>query len=117
MTSSPPSIVVLIQTDPSSTHRAAEGIRIALGLSTGPNPLTIILLGKALMLLTEEVFDTTEGEILEKHLPVIQELDIPILIPEGSQSTLPLDTNFAIQETPLPELGKILASADRTLVF
>jgi hypothetical protein len=117
MTSPPPTIVVLIQTDPSSTHRAAEGIRIALGLSTGPNPLTIILLGKALILLTDEAFDSTEGEILEKHLPVIQELEIPILIPEGSQSTLSLDTNFAIQENSLQELGKILASVDRTLVF
>ena len=117
MTSSPPSIVVLIQTDPSSSHRAAEGIRIALGLSTGPNPLTIILLGQALKLLTDEAFDTNEGEMLEKHLPVIQELEIPIVIPKGSQTTFPLDSNFAIQESSVDALGKLLASADRTLVF
>ena len=46
----PEKIVVLLREDPMTTGRPVEGLRIALGLSTGSNPLTIILLGKARIL-------------------------------------------------------------------
>ena len=34
--------VVLLREDPMTSGRPVEGLRIALGLSTGNNPLTII---------------------------------------------------------------------------
>ena len=40
-------IVVLICEDPITSHRPVEALRIALGLSTGPNPITIVFMGKA----------------------------------------------------------------------
>ena len=36
------------------------------------------------MLLTEETSDVVDLEILERYLPVIQELQLPIVVPEGS---------------------------------
>lgn len=111
------SVVVVIQEDPMKTHRAAEGLRIALGLSTGPNPLTIILLSHALSLLTDEAAEAVAADILEKYLPVVQELGIPIVIPEGSLARFPIDPEFAVRETSLSNIASLVSHADRVLVF
>ena len=68
----PKQLIVLIRVDPNQTHRASEALRIALGLSTGPNPISIILLNNARQLVSDDAYDLPDGEILEKHLPVIQ---------------------------------------------
>ena len=113
----PHKIVVLIRDDPSQTHRPVEALRIALGLSTGQNPLTIVLLDKARNLLTEDASDSIDGEILERHLPIIQELQIPIVIPEGSQKELPIDHSYSITEVSASGITSLLLEADRVLVF
>lgn len=110
-------IVVLLREDPMLTHRPVEGLRIALGLSTGPNPLSIILLGKARMLLTEDALDVVDAEILEKHLPVIQELEIPLVIPKGSSEEFSIDPDFSVQEATLPEIHSQLNDAHRVMVL
>lgn len=113
----PKNLVVLIREDPENTHRASEAIRIALGLSTGPNPLTIILLDKARMLISEEAYDLPDGEMLEKYLPAIQNLEIPIVVPTGSKVTLSLDEEFSVTERDPSQISLLLSDAERVLVF
>ena len=48
----PTSIVVVIQEDPQKSGRAVEALRIALGLGAGENPLTVVLLNQAPLLLS-----------------------------------------------------------------
>ena len=110
-------LVVLIREDPSKTHRASEAIRIALGLSTGPNPISIVLLNNARQLVSKDAYDLPEGEILEKHLPVIKNLEIPIIIPTGSRETFPIDEEFAIQESSPSQMASLLGQADCVLTF
>ena len=112
-----PSILVLIQSNPLETHRPTEGLRIALGLSTGVSSLTIVLLGQARILLTEETGDVVDGEILERHLPVIQELGLAIVVPEGSTAAFPCDPKFAVREVSLAGITSLLCQADRVLTF
>ena len=111
------SILVLIQSNPLETHRPTEGLRIALGLSTGSASVTVVLLGQARMLVSEETSDVVDGEILERHLPVIQELQLPIVVPEGSATAFALDPEFALREVPLSGISSLLCQADRVLVF
>ncbi len=113
----PKHIVVLIREDPTTSHRAAEAIRIALGLSTGPNPISIILLNNARQLVSDDTDDLPDGEILEKHLPVIKNLEIPIFLPLGSKELLPIDPEFAIQESSPAQMASLLEQADRVLAF
>ncbi len=113
----PKNIVVLIAEDPNNSHRASEAIRIALGLSTGPNPLQIILLGNAKYLITEEAFDLPDGEMLEKYLPSIQGLEIPIFVDADSTKTWNFDPDFSVQELGQGQLEHLLVHADRVLVF
>lgn len=111
------SILVLIQSNPLETHRPTEGLRIALGLSTGAASVTIVLLGQARMLLSEETDDVVDAEILERHLPVIQELELPIMVPEGTATAFPVDPEFAVREVSQPDITSLLCQADRVLVF
>ncbi|MDR4493280.1 MAG: hypothetical protein AB7P17_03235 [Nitrospirales bacterium] len=113
----PKNIVVLIREDPQKSHRAAEAVRIALGLSTGPNPLKIILLNKAKVLISEEAYDLPEADMLEKYLPVIQNLQIPIFLNKESHESLALDPEFSTQTLSDEEITKILGEADRVLAF
>jgi hypothetical protein len=113
----PLQIIILICEDPTKSHRPVEGLRIALGLSTGPNPLTIIVMGRARLLLTDEISEVIDSEILEKHIPVVQELDIKILLPTGSQNEFSFDPDFSISETPTSEIASLISQANRVLVF
>ncbi|MCA9462298.1 MAG: hypothetical protein KC563_01680 [Nitrospira sp.] len=113
----PKNIVVLIREDPQKSHRASEAIRIALGLSTGPNPLKIILIGHAKYLVTEEAYDLPDGEMLEKYLPVIQNLNIPVLLDREFQEKMSYDSEFSLQKLSNVEMAGIVADADRVLVF
>lgn len=110
-------LVMLIREDPTQSHRASEAIRIALGLSTGPNPISIVLLNNARQLVSDDVYDLPDGEILEKYLPVIKNLEIPIFLPIGSRETFPIDEEFTIQESSSAQMATLLEQADRVLVF
>lgn len=113
----PPSIVVVIQKDPRKSGRAVEALRIALGLGTGDNPMTVVLLDHAPLLLSTDTDDIIDVEILEKHLPVFKEFKIPFILQENSRSRFHLDTDFHIREAPASDIAATIAAADRTLVF
>ena len=99
------------------THRPVEGLRIALGLSTGTAALTIVLLGRARLLLTEEAGDVIDADILERHLPAVQELGLDLVVPEGSANDFSLNKEFAVREMSNSDIAGLLCQANRSLVF
>lgn len=113
----PPSIVTVIREDPRKTPRAVEALRIALGLSTGDNPLTVVLLNQAPRLLSEDLDDLQDMDILEKYLPSFKHLKIPFVVPSGALSSFSIDAGFTVREAPAEEAASLLAAADRALVF
>ncbi len=113
----PPSIIVVIHEDPRKTHRAVEALRIALGLGTGDNPLTVVLLDQAPLLLREDQDDLVDGEILEKYLPSLKQLQIPFVVPSGAGLHFNLDPEFKIREARPPEIESLISASDRVLVF
>jgi hypothetical protein len=112
-----PSVVVVIRDDPRKTHRPVEALRIALGLSTGENPLTVVLLGQAPLLLGEDVDDIVDGEVLEKYLPSLKQLEIPFVVQSGAQSSFSIDPDFKISDASPSQISALVAAADRVLVF
>lgn len=111
------SIVVVIREDPLKTHRAVEALRIALGLSTGENPLTIVLLDRAPLLLSEDTEDIVDGDILEKYLPSLKQLEIPFVVSSGTCSEFSFASGFIAKEASPPEIASLIAESDRVLVF
>ena len=113
----PPSVVVVIREDPQKSHRAVEALRIALGLSTGENPLSVVLLGQASLMISEEPEDIVDGEIMEKYLPSFKYLKIPFSVPIGTGVRFDLDPEFDIRELSEEALRAAIAGSDRILVF
>ena len=113
----PNNIIVILREDPMTSHRPVEGLRIALGLSTGTVPLSIVLLGKARTLLTDDALDVVDAEILEQYLPSIQNLQIPIIIPRGSNEELVIAPEFSVEEKSFQEIHSRLSESDRVMVL
>ena len=113
----PPNIVVLIREDPHKTHRAVEALRIALGLAAGENPLTVVLLGEARALLTADPEDLVDGDILEKYLPSLKQLEIPFLVATGACRDIDCDPAFHVSESSPEEIRRVIATADRVVAF
>lgn len=110
-------VVVVILEDPLKSHRAVEALRIALGLSAGENPVTIVLLNGAPALLGSDQDDIIDGEILEKHLPVLKELQVPFVLPQGASARFSLDPEFKVREDSPENIGTLIRSAGRVFFF
>ena len=113
----PPTIVVVIREDPKKTPKPVEGLRIALGLSSGENPLSIILLQQSPTLLVEDEEDIQDIEILEKYLPSLKQLQIPFITEIGTQTNFDIDPDFNVRETTKEEIASLVSTADRAVIF
>lgn len=109
-------VAVVIAEDPTKTHRPVEALRIALGLCAGDHDTTVVLLGKAPLLLTDETDDVVDVDILEKYRPSFAQLTVPFIIESDSQVAVHRD-EFSVARKAPREIRDLLQSADRTLVF
>ena len=106
-------VAVVIAEDPTTTHRPVEALRIALGLCAGDHATTIVLLGRAPLLLTDE---TDDVDILEKYRPSLAQLNVPFIVQSG-EATDGLRNEFSVTRKSAGEIRSLLQSCDRTLVF
>lgn len=109
-------IAVVIQEDPRKTHRPVEALRIALGLAAGSHIITVVLLGAAVYLLSEETEDIIDVDILEKYLPSIEQLKIPFIL-EDTQRQIPVRSEFHINRNMEDAISTFIRSMDCVLVF
>jgi len=109
-------VAVVIREDPRETHRPVEALRIALGLVAGSHVTTVVLLGEAVRLLYTDVDDVVDVDILEKYLPSIQQLEVPFLLPAGTDRSS-IRADFAARYEPDDAIRRFVQSVDRTLIF
>jgi len=109
-------IVVVISEDPCVTARPVEALRIALGLCAGDHETTIVLLGRASMLLMDDTEEIIDVDILEKYLPSFKYLSVPFVVESGT----PIDAwsdDFSVTPRTADEIRRLVQSADRSLIF
>ncbi len=109
-------IAVVISEDPTRTHRPVEALRIALGLCAGDHETTVVLLGKSSLLLTDDIDDVIDVDILEKYRDSFAQLSVPFMVASGPAANGLLDQFSVASKTP-QEIRSFLQSVDRTLVF
>ena len=109
-------VTVVIGEDPTTTHRPVEALRIALGLCAGDHETTIVLLGRASLLLTDDTDDVVDVDILEKYRPSLAQLGVPFIVETGT-ATPALHDEFSVTHKSPGEIRSLLQSADRALVF
>lgn len=109
-------IAVVISDDPCVTSRPVEALRIALGLCAGDHETTVILLGRAPLLLMEDTKETLDVDILEKYLPSFKHLSVPFIVETGAAIDMWSD-KFSVASLPMDDIRQLLRSVDRSLVF
>ena len=109
-------IAVVISEDPRVTARPVEALRIALGLCAGDHETTVVLLGRASLLLMEDTEEIVDVDILEKYLPSFKHLSVPFIVePETAMDSWSDD--FSVTTLPVDEIRQFVRSVDRNLVF
>ena len=112
----PKNVAVIIREDPRSTHRPVEALRIALGLVAGTHQTTVVLLGEAVRLLSEDTDDLVDGEILEKYLPSIEQLEVQFVLADSTDRSQ-VRPEFSIRYESADTIRGLIQSMDRTLIF
>ena len=109
-------IALVIQEDPRVTHRPVEALRIALGLVAGSHHTTVVLLGEARRLLSEDIDEIVDVDILEKYLPTVQHLQIPFLL-QSQTDRSSISSDFSVTFETDDRIRSFIQSVDRTLIF
>lgn len=109
-------VVVVISEDPCVTARPVEALRIALGLCSGDHETTVVLLGRASMLLTDDTEEIIDVDILEKYLPSLKDLSVPFIVEAGTPMDA-LSDDLSVMARTADEIRRLVQSADRSLIF
>ena len=109
-------IAVVISEDPCVTARPVEALRIALGLCAGDHETTVVLLGRASLLLKEDTEEIIDVDVLEKYLPSFKHLSVPFIVEAGTAMDTWSDDFSVTTRTP-DEIRQLVQSADRSLIF
>lgn len=109
-------IAVVIAEDPMKSHRPVEALRIALGLCAGDHETTVVLLGQAPLLITDEIDDVVDVDILEKYRPSFSQLSVPFIV-ESPSAVQGLLSQFSVTSKTPQEIQSFIQTVDRALVF
>jgi sulfur relay (sulfurtransferase) DsrF/TusC family protein len=109
-------IAVVISEDPCVTARPVEALRIALGLCAGDHETTVVLLGRASILLREDTEEIIDVDVLEKYLPSFKHLSVPFVVEAGTAMAALAD-DFSVTTRTADEIRRLVQSADRSLIF
>lgn len=112
----PKNLAVVIREDPRVSHRPVEALRIALGLAAGSHNITVVLLGEAVRLLSEDSDDIVDVDILEKYLPSLEQLEIPFLL-QHDRPLVELRGGFKTRNESDERIHQFVQSVDSALVF
>jgi len=111
-------VLVLISSNPATSRRPCEGIRIALGLASGGHEVSVVLTNDAPLLLTKAVEETVDGEMALKFLTTLCSLISVFLIDEAHITPLDLsDVHYATAPLSTESLSKKIAATDCFLSF
>ncbi len=105
-----PSLLFLLTSDPRTTARPAEAIRVAAGLGAWKKvAITVYLRGPAIRALGEWVDELRDEDNYTRYLPLLVEAGRPIYVqagaPELAELGVPSHDSMAIDDQQLAELA------------
>ena len=99
-----PKTLVLIETDPRTSHRPAEGIRIAAGIGAWKKTeVTLLLRGPAGYSLQEYADELVDEDNFVRYLPIVAEAPRPIYLEDSFTDTAALKGSAFSYEIIPPE--------------
>src|SRR5262252_4540137 len=112
-------VLVIVSEDPRVSHRANEGIRIALGVVAGENPVQVVLSGPAVHLLDEDTDDLVDGDDIAKFRASLRALGVPFHVEASARpSTAEWNADgHPILPITAEGIAALLSKATRFVVF
>ena len=111
---------ILIRSDPMVSHRPAEALRVAIGLSGGDaEKINILFMDDATAIVSEDPFDFEEGEAIEGHLEAMNEYGMRFYVEDTSFSgkhTTP-ETQANTIKVSLQDIAEMLRRSRNVLIF
>lgn len=114
-----PLVVFIVDSDPRSSHRPAEAVRVAAGIGTWKKAhVRLVLRGEAVRALGEWVDDLKDEDNFTRYLPIIRDWGHPVYVEPDAPALADLgeaSTPFAPLDTA--GLARLCASATSVLRF
>jgi hypothetical protein len=112
-------VLVLISVDPRQSHRANEAMRIALGVVSGENDVTVVLTGPAVHLLDADTDDLVDGDDIAKFRANLRAVGVPFHVEGGA---VPADADWNADGHPIvrvtaADIAALVRGSRRALVF
>ncbi|HSE93713.1 MAG TPA: DsrE family protein [Methylomirabilota bacterium] len=113
-------VLVVISTDPRSSHRAFEALRIGVGIVAGENEVTFVLADGAVHLLDDDTDALVDGDDIAKFRATLRTMDVPFHV--EASAVPPSDAEWNVEHHPVvtvsrDEIAALARRARRALVF
>src|SRR5882724_6472666 len=108
-----PTVLILIASDPRTSHRPAEAIRIAAGIGVWKTvEMTVYLREAAVLALSEDAEGFVDEENYTRYLPMVRDFGRPIYVQRGA-ALLPKPgaTSLKFEELDDDELARLAAGS------
>jgi hypothetical protein len=112
-------ILFIVDSDPRSSHKPAEAVRIAAGVGVWEKvEITLYLRGAAVLALGEFADDLVDGENFARYLPVLAESRQAFLVQREAPSLKELgEARVKFQAIDDNELASITSTSHATVRF
>jgi len=110
-------VLVLVRSDPETSPRATEALRVALGLMTGPLEVEVLFLGPGVKALGPEPWTLRGGDEMAAHRRGLAAGGVPFLAEREALGRWPADPGLSCTPLEGGEAALRLARADRLLPF
>ncbi len=112
-------VLVLIASDPRTSHRAFEAMRIGVGVVAGENRVTFVLADGAVHLLDDDTDELVDGDDIAKFRASLRQLGVPFHV---EASALPHDPSWNVDKHPVipvthDEIAGLMRDARSFIVF
>lgn len=112
------SFLFLVTTDPRSSGRAAEALRMAAGVSVWKKAeVRIYLRDTAVLFLKEDAEGRMDGENCGRYLSILRESGGPIYVQEGFRRRQAMAEEWPVEEISDTELAALASAQDHVLRF
>lgn len=114
-----PKVLIVVESDPRTSGRPAEAVRVAAGVGTWKKAeVSLYLRGPAILSLAEYSDEWIDEDNFSRYLPILKEWGRPVYVQEGAAEIAELGEPLApFEEIPDARWASIAAQSTYVLRF